>query len=110
MKLDDNEIYELHAEFCKMIASSRRLRVIQLLAESEKSVGEIAEALQVPSSNVSQHLRVLRNHNVVKTRKEGQTVYYSLSNMRLPKACLEIRSILLEGMEKTGKKARRMSK
>ena len=110
MNINDNEIFELHAEFCKMIASPRRLRIIQLLAEKEMSVGEIADALQVASSNISQHLRVLRNHNVVKTRKNGQTVYYSLSNFRLPKACLEIRSILLEGMEKTGKKARRMSK
>lgn len=110
MKIDDSEIFELHAEFCKTIASSRRLRIIEFLSEGEKSVGEIAEALQAAPSNISQHLRVLRNHNVVKTRKEGQTVFYSLTNPRLPKACLDIRSILLEGMEKTGKKARRMSR
>jgi len=55
------------------------------------NVGDMAEALGVPSSNISQHLRVLRNHNVVKARKEGQTVFYSLSNLRLPKACTEIR-------------------
>ena len=110
MKIDDTEIFELHAEFCKIIASSRRLRIIQLLAEKEMNVGDIAEALQVQPSNVSQHLRVLRSHNVVKTRKEGQTVFYRLSNRRLPKACTEIRSILLEGMEKTGKKAKGMKK
>ena len=110
MKTNDSEIFELHAEFCKMIANSRRLRIIQLLSKTEMNVGDIADALQVQPSNISQHLRVLRSHNVVKTRKEGQTVFYSLSNSRLPKACTEIRSILLEGMERTGKKAKRMTK
>ncbi len=110
MKIDDTEIFELHAEFCKIIASSRRLRIIELLAKQEMNVGDIAEALQIQPSNVSQHLRVLRSHDVVKTRKEGQTVFYSLSNRRLPKACAEIRSILLEGMEKNGKKAKGMIK
>ena len=110
MKIDDTEVFELHAEFCKIIASSRRLRIIQLLAEKEMNVGDIAEALQVQPSNISQHLRVLRSHDVVKTRKEGQTVWYSLSNRRLPKVCTEIRSILLEGMEKNGKKAKGMNK
>jgi len=110
MKIDDTEIFELHAEFCKIIASSRRLRIIQLLAEKEMNVGDIAEALQLQPSNVSQHLRVLRSHNVVITRKEGQAVFYSLTNRRLPKACTEIRSILLEGMEKNGKKAKGMNK
>jgi len=106
--MDDTEIFELHAEFCKIIASSRRLRIIDLLSKKEMNVGDIAEVLQVPASNISQHLRVLRSYNVVKTHKEGQTVWYSLSNRRLPKACKEIRSILLEGMEKTGKKAKGM--
>jgi ArsR family transcriptional regulator len=110
MKIDDTEVFELHAEFCKIIASSRRLRIIQLLAEKEMNVGDIAEALQVQPSNISQHLRVLRSHDVVKTRKEGQTVWYSLTNRRLPKVCTEIRSILLEGMEKNGKKAKGMNK
>lgn len=110
MKIDDTEIFELHADFCKVIASSRRLRIIQLLSEREMNVGEIAKVLQVPASNISQHLRVLRSHNVVKTRKDGQTVIYSLSNQKLPRVCSEIRSILLAGMEKTGKKAKEIKK
>lgn len=93
-----------------MIASSRRLMIIELLAKKEMSVGEIAAALHIQPSNISQHLSVLRSGNIVKTRKEGQAVFYSLSNHRLPKVCAEIRSILLEGMEKTGKKAKGMIK
>ena len=56
MKIDDTEIFELHADFCKIIASSRRLMIIQLLAKKEMSVSEIAKTLNVQHSNVSQHL------------------------------------------------------
>ena len=105
MKKDDIEIFEMHADFCKLIASSRRLMIIDLLSKHEMSVGEIAEALKVPPSNISQHLRVLRSRSVVLTRRDGQTVFYRLSNLRLPKVCAEIRSILLDGMESGGKKA-----
>jgi DNA-binding transcriptional ArsR family regulator len=110
MTVKDREVYELHAEFCKMIASPRRLMIVELLAKKELSVSEIAQALEVPHSNVSQHLRVMRSRHIVATRKDGQTVYYRLTNARLPKVCAEIRSILLDGMEMRGKKARGMVK
>lgn len=105
MKAKEKEIFELHAEFCKMIASPKRLMIIELLAKKELSVGEIAQALDVPHSNVSQHLRVMRSRHIVAARKEGQTVYYRLTHARLPKVCAEIRSILLNGMEVRGREA-----
>lgn len=108
--IKDREIFELHAEFCKMIASPRRLMIIELLARKELSVGEIAHALDVSPSNVSQHLRVMRSRHVVEARRDGQTVYYRLTNVWLAKVCAEIRSILLDGMDIRGKKARGMNK
>ena len=95
MKKQDTEIYELYADFCKTIASSKRLMIIELLGKREINVSEIVKALDVRPSNISQHLRVLRLCNIVKSRKEGQTVYYSLTNPRMAKICNEIRSILL---------------
>lgn len=106
MIIDDAEIFEFHADFCKILSSSRRLMIIELLAKEEMSVSEISQALKVQQSNVSQHLRVLRSRHVVESHKEGQTVYYRLTNSRLPKVCTEIRSILLDGMEQRGKKAK----
>ncbi len=108
--IEDRELFDLHAEFCKLIASPRRLMIIELLARKELSVGEIAHALDVPHSNVSQHLRVMRSRHIVEARRDGQTVYYRLTNVRLPAVCAEIRSILLEGMDMRGKKARGMNK
>lgn len=105
---DDSNIFQLHADFCKVIAEPKRLKIIALLAEQEMSVSEIAAVLDTSSSNVSQHLRVLRARNVVQTRKDGQTVYYRLMDPRIPKVCAEIRSILLDGMNKRGEIARGM--
>ncbi len=105
MNIQDDEIFELHAEFCKIIASPKRLMIIELLAKKEMSVSEIAEALGVQHSNVSQHLGVMRSHHMVVARKDGQTVYYRLVNNRLPQICAEIRSILLSGMKDRAKMA-----
>jgi ArsR family transcriptional regulator len=110
MKIDDTEIFELHADFCKILSSSKRLMIIELLAKQEMSVSEMAQALDAQPSNVSQHLTVLRSRHVVESHKEGQTVYYKLTNPKLAKVCAEIRSILLDGMEKRGEKARGLIK
>nr|MBN2277248.1 winged helix-turn-helix transcriptional regulator [candidate division Zixibacteria bacterium] len=110
MNTGDAEIFEMHAEFCRMIASSKRLMIIELLARKEMSVSKIAQALGLHQSNISQHLRVLKSQHIVEPRKEGQTVYYQLTNIRLAKVCSDIRSILLEGMEQRGKKAKGLIK
>jgi len=106
MKITDTEIFEFHADFCKILSSSKRLMIIELLAKEEMSVSEIAEAMDAQPSNVSQHLTVLRSRHVVDSHKEGQTVYYRLTNLKLARVCAQIRSILLDGMEKRGDKAR----
>jgi len=61
---------------------------LALLAKKEMSVGEIAEVIAVPLSNVSQHLALLKALSLVRTRKEGQTVFYSLADRRRPDARL----------------------
>jgi DNA-binding transcriptional ArsR family regulator len=96
------DIFEMHADFCKTLAHAKRLMILALLAKEEKSVGEIAEALDVPLSNVSQHLSVLKSQNLVLTRKDGQTVYYSLADKRIIHACTLIRSVLLDLMKERG--------
>ena len=110
MNTRDTEIFEMHAEFCRMIASAKRLMIIELLAKKEMSVSKIAQSLGLQQSNISQHLRVLKSQDIVEARKDGQTVYYRLTNTRLARVCADIRSILLEGMELRGKKAKGLIK
>ncbi len=62
----------------KALANERRLQVLCLLAGGERSVGELNELLDLSQSALSQHLAVLRDEQLVLTRREAQTIYYSL--------------------------------
>jgi DNA-binding transcriptional ArsR family regulator len=55
-----------------------RLMVLCQLASGEKSVGELSESLDIPQSPLSQHLARMRKEGLVKTRREAQTIFYSL--------------------------------
>ena len=106
MKLQNREIFKLHAEFCKTLAHPTRLMILALLAKKELSVGEISETVGHSMANISQHLRSLKNQHIVKSRKDGQTVYYQLSDVRLVDACQLIREVLLDELKQRGMIAR----
>jgi ArsR family transcriptional regulator, virulence genes transcriptional regulator len=67
------------AQLLKALANERRLQVLCLLAGGERSVGEINELLDLSQSALSQHLAVLREEGLVATRREAQTIFYSLT-------------------------------
>ncbi len=64
------------AEFFKALSHPARIKILELLRTGELSVTELQERLGSESSSVSQHLSVLRNKNIVDSRKAGTTVYY----------------------------------
>ena len=68
------------AEFFKLFADETRLRILDLLVSGEKCVSEISEKLDVSQSAVSHQLKTLRNSNLVKANKVGQTVNYSIKD------------------------------
>lgn len=63
----------------KALANDRRLMVLCLLSEGERSVGELNEQLAISQSALSQHLAVLRDDGLVQTRRDAQTIYYALA-------------------------------
>lgn len=67
------------AQLLKALANERRLQVLCLLADGERSVGEVNELLDLSQSALSQHLAVLRQEGLVVTRREAQTIRYSLA-------------------------------
>ncbi len=98
-----DQIYKLHAEVCRVLGSANRIKILEVLREGEKAVGEIAEILGVRQTNVSQHLAVMRNKGVLKTRKEGTSIYYSVSNPKIIQACDLMRQVLLEQLKENEK-------
>jgi ArsR family transcriptional regulator len=79
-------IYVLQAEILKCLAQPRRLMILDHLHAGEKSVGELAELLDIPQPNVSQHLAALRAQDIVATRREGNVIFYSLVDPRIVRA------------------------
>ncbi|PJC85027.1 transcriptional regulator [Vibrio sp. HA2012] len=79
MNLQDMEQNSAQAvALLKAMANERRLQILCLLHEQELSVGELCARLDLSQSALSQHLAWLRRDGLVNTRKEAQTVYYSL--------------------------------
>jgi DNA-binding transcriptional ArsR family regulator len=68
------------AELFKALAHPTRIRILELLRDSEKSVTELQLALGAEGSTVSQQLAILRMKNLVDTRKSGNNIYYRLRN------------------------------
>lgn len=64
----------------KMLANKHRLILLCFLQEKEMSVSELNTLIPIPQSTLSQHLAFLRRENIVKTRREAQTIYYSLQD------------------------------
>lgn len=102
------ELYALKAELCKTFADAKRLIIIDELRAGEMTVGDLARILELPQAVVSRNLAVLRDKGVVQFRREGTSVYYSLSDPKIGEACEMVHEILIEQMEKNRRLAERI--
>lgn len=94
------KLYEMQAELCKTLSNPKRLEILDILKEEgEISVNTLAERLEIPKANTSQHLAVLRTAGVVTARRDGINVYYRLHSPKISEACSLTRQILLERLE-----------
>ncbi|NLW40511.1 MAG: helix-turn-helix transcriptional regulator [Tissierellia bacterium] len=78
--LYEEETFHLLAQTFKALADPTRLKIIYLLAKSPLCVHDIADLLDMTQSAISHHLRLLRNLRLVKFKKEGKSVIYSLDD------------------------------
>ena len=106
----DAKIFELHAALCQTLANPVRLRILAVLRDGEKSVNELARELGVPQANISQHLSVLRDRNVLSTRREGVSIYYRIAYPKIVKAGDLIREVLFEQMAESRLLVQRLGK
>ena len=87
----DEELFDL-AELFKVFGDSTRIRILNALLVSEMCVCDLAKILNMSQSAVSHQLRNLKNAKLVKNRKEGKTVFYSLADSH-------VITILSQGIE-----------
>ena len=78
--------YNLHAEMCKTISNPRRQAILDTIRDGEMTVSELINKTSISQANLSQHLAILRSKGVVNTRRDGNNVYYSLSNLKIIEA------------------------
>lgn len=78
--------YNLHAEMCKTISNPRRQAILDTIRGSEMTVSELIEKTGISQANLSQHLAILRSKGVVNTRRDGNNVHYSISNLKIIEA------------------------
>ena len=76
----DNEVTESLALLFKMFSDPTRLKILEVLLDNELNVCEISELLDMTHSAISHQLAVLKMANLVKSRKDGKEVYYSLAD------------------------------
>jgi DNA-binding transcriptional ArsR family regulator len=96
-------VFKLHADLCKGLANHHRLAILYVLSvHGETCVGDLAAELGTSQTNVSQHLRMLKERMVVRSRKDAQTVYYSVANPKFIEGCTLIRQALIEQHQAAG--------
>ena len=90
--LPEEELIKELADFYKVFGDATRVKILCVLLESEMCVCDLAELLGMTQSAISHQLRVLKQMKLVKNRREGKTVYYSLADGH-------IQTIISQGME-----------
>jgi DNA-binding transcriptional ArsR family regulator len=91
----DPELYRAKANLCKTLADPTRQMILADLRGVEKTVGEIAEGIEVTQPTASHHLAILRERGIVIARREGAIVFYSLANPKISDACDIVHGVLL---------------
>lgn len=87
----EEELYDL-AELFKVFGDSTRIRILFQLFENEVNVGDLSESLNMNQSAVSHQLKVLKQAKLVKSRRDGKSIYYSLADEH-------VRMIIAMGIE-----------
>lgn len=88
---DEDLLFDL-AEIFKVFGDSTRIKILYVLSESEMCVCDIAQVLHMNQSAISHQLKVLKQSKLVKNRREGRAVFYSLADAH-------VKTILSQGME-----------
>ncbi|MDO5344971.1 MAG: metalloregulator ArsR/SmtB family transcription factor [Lachnospiraceae bacterium] len=88
---DEDALYDL-AELFKIFGDSTRIRILFVLFEAEVCVCDLAQALHMTQSAISHQLRILKQNKLVKNRREGKSIFYSLADDH-------VRTIIAQGLD-----------
>jgi DNA-binding transcriptional ArsR family regulator len=101
MPSEPHPIYVLKAEFFRALGHPARVRILELISDQERAVGELQSALGLDSGGTSQHLAALRRQGLVETRRQGTTIFYKLKDPRVADLLKVAREILTANLRET---------
>ena len=102
-QLTNQRIFKLQSEICKMLSNPKRLQILHSLRDGEKTVSDLCVSTGLKQANVSQHLALMRQRNMVTERRAGNMVFYKISDERINKACDIMREVMLDQMSEDSK-------
>lgn len=88
------EIDMLHNRICQVLAAPIRILILYRLKEKPLCVNELADVMQLPQSTISRHLGILKEKNLVKTKRDGTAIYYKLEEPRIIEVLAVMREIV----------------
>ena len=91
-------VYVVKAQLFRVLGHPVRIRILELLSEGERTVGDLQAQLQLDSSGTSQHLAALRQQGVLESRRAGTSVYYSIRDPRVSQLLAVARQILTSAL------------
>lgn len=92
MKKED--FYELHADFCKTFTNPKRIEILDLLRGGELTVTDIQKKIGIEKAHTSLMLNFMRMKKVLKTRRAGTNVFYSIADDKIADACVVMQEAL----------------
>jgi DNA-binding transcriptional ArsR family regulator len=87
MRPNMEELAEKKAEIFQVFSNAKRVLIFWVLSKDELSVNEIAEAIDSSIQNTSQHLRLMKASKILESRRDGQTIYYSIADNEIGRYC-----------------------
>ena len=94
-----NNIYESHADLCKVFSNPIRLEILNLLRDREMSVSELIAKTKLSQANISQHLAIMKYKGIVISRRNGKNIHYKLTNPKIISAFDIIREVISQRLK-----------
>ncbi|MHB1916796.1 MAG: ArsR/SmtB family transcription factor [Thermoplasmata archaeon] len=93
---EDQRLDAMHADLCKVFSNPVRLGLLRRLRERESSVRKLSEAMGLSQPTISKHLGLMRARGVLRSRREGTTVFYRAENPKVLQAFDLMRAVMIE--------------
>ena len=103
---DMDSLYRLQAEICRAMGHPRRIQILDLLSQGEHTGADLRRALGIGKVNLSQHLSVMKQAGLIRSRSRGREALYSLAIHEITRACQLIRTVLAARLRQGVKLAR----